>query len=56
MIEHPIKKFIEIMITSVAYVGSGNVLKVQNMLHECMSEEKFAETAILGLAFIASSE
>ena len=33
MVEHPIKKFIEIMLTSVAYVGSGNVLKVQNMMH-----------------------
>jgi len=33
MVDHPIKKFIEIMLTSVAYVGSGNVLKVQNMMH-----------------------
>ena len=32
-VDHPIKKFIEIMLTSVAYVGSGNVLKVQNMMH-----------------------
>ncbi len=38
MIEHPIKKFIEIMVTSVAYVGSGNVLKVQNMMQECLSD------------------
>lgn len=40
MIEHPIKKFMEVMITSTAYVGSGNVLKVQNMIHECVSEDK----------------
>jgi hypothetical protein len=42
MIDHPIKKFIEIMLTSIAYVGSGNVLKVQNMMHECVLEDKFA--------------
>jgi hypothetical protein len=44
------------MLTSIAYVGSGNVLKVQNMMHECVLEDKFAETAILGIALIASSE
>ena len=44
------------MITSVAYVGSGNVLKVQTMMHECLEEEKYCETAILGIALIASSE
>lgn len=56
MIEHPLKKFIEIIVTSVAYVGSGNVLIVQEMMHECLSEENFSETAILGLAIISSSE
>jgi 26S proteasome regulatory subunit N1 len=56
LIEHPIKKFIQIMVMAIAYVGSGNVLKVQDMLHECMSEEKNSEVAILGLALIASSE
>ena len=56
MIEHPIKKFIEVMVTSAAYVGSGNVLKVQNMVHECMNDDKYSEAAILGIALIASSE
>ena len=55
LIDHPIKKFIEIMMVSLAYIGSGNVLKVQDMMHECMSEEKNSETAILGLALVASS-
>ena len=41
---------------STAYVGSGNVLKVQNLMHECLSEDKYSETAILGLALLASSE
>lgn len=56
LIEHPIKTFIQIMITSVAYVGSGNVLKVQDMMHQCMSDDKNSEAAIFGLALIASSE
>ena len=56
MIEHPIKKYIHIMVVSLAYVGSGNVLKVQDMIHECMSEEKHSEAAIFGMALIASSE
>lgn len=44
------------MVVSLAFVGSGNVLKVQDMMHECMSDEKNSECALLGLAFIASSE
>lgn len=56
MIEHPIKKFIEIMIIAVAYIGSGNVLQVQKMVHECLSDDKNSEAAILGLSLIASSE
>ena len=40
LITHPIKKFIEIMVESIAYVGSGDVLKVQNMVHACMSEDQ----------------
>lgn len=38
MVEHPIKKFVEIMVISCAYVGTGNVLKVQELMHECLSE------------------
>lgn len=56
LVEHPIRKFIEIMIVSSAYAGTGNVLKVQDLMHECLSEEKFSETAILGLALLGSSE
>lgn len=44
------------MVLGVAYIGSGNVLQVQKMVHECLSEEKNSEAAILGLALIASSE
>ena len=38
IIHHPIKKFIEVMIISSAYAGTGNVLKVQDLMHECLSE------------------
>lgn len=44
------------MVISSAYAGTGNVLKVQNLMHECLSEDKYSETAILGLALLASSE
>lgn len=40
LIEHPIRKFIETMVISSAYAGTGNVLKVQNLIHECLSEDK----------------
>lgn len=52
----PTKKYLSIIVESLAYIGSGNVLKVQDMVHECMSDEKDSEVAILGLALIASSE
>ncbi len=28
------------MIIATAYIGSGNVLQVQKMVHECLSDEK----------------
>lgn len=61
MMSHPIKKYIELCIESCAYVGSGNVLKVQKMLHACSEhlEEKDAAhqaVAVLGIGLIASSE
>jgi len=41
-ISHPIGKYIEVCIEGCAYVGSGNVLKVQQMFHHCVTllEEK----------------
>lgn len=54
-IEHPIKKYFEIIVESMAYTGSGNVLKVQKMANEFASEAKHSELGILGLAFISSS-
>ena len=43
-ITHPIGKYIEVCIEGCAYVGSGNVLKVQQMFHHCVvPEEKKTE-------------
>ena len=43
-ITHPIGKYIEVCIEGCAYVGSGNVLKVQQMFHHCVTiEEKKPE-------------
>jgi 26S proteasome regulatory subunit N1 len=61
LVTHPIGKYIEVCVETCAYVGSGNVLKVQKMLHHCIDhlEEKdsaFQALAVLGIALIASSE
>jgi len=43
-ITHPIGKYIEVCIEGCAYVGTGNVLKVQQMFHHCVVvEEKKTE-------------
>lgn len=55
-INHPVKKWIEIMTESIAYIGSGNVLKVQKMSNEFSSGNRFSDVALLGYALIASSE
>jgi len=56
-----IEQYIELVVESCAYVGSGNVLKVQKMLHACSEhlEEKDSAhqaVAVLGIGLIASSE
>jgi 26S proteasome regulatory subunit N1 len=58
---HPIKSYIELCVESCAYIGSGNVLKVQKMLHACSDhlEEKDAAhqaVAVIGIGLIAASE
>jgi len=61
IMSHPIKHYIELCVESCAYVGSGNVLKVQKMLHACSEhlDEKDAAhqaIAVLGIGLIAASE
>lgn len=63
VIDHPIKRYIEILVEGCAYASTGNVLKIQEMLHIISDEVKVAEddknknhfqsVAVLSLALIA---
>jgi 26S proteasome regulatory subunit N1 len=59
-IEHKISKYAVLMLETAAYAGSGNVLKVQEMLHQCA--EHLAEdaehqmAAVLGIGLITMGE
>lgn len=56
MIEHPIHKYYQIIVESIAYIGSGNVLKVQKMANEFATGAKYSDVALLGVALISTSE
>ncbi len=45
MIEHPISKYTQVLVESCAYVGTGNVLKIQKMLHHCVEKIEKPKTA-----------
>jgi 26S proteasome regulatory subunit N1 len=62
-IEHPIMKYAKVAILSAAFIGSGNVLKVQSFLKITSahlkeeSKDSFEQAAaVLGIAFLAASE
>ena len=61
-IDHPLARYAEVCVQAAAYVGSGNVLKIQEFLEKCQPHEtEPAKTlpqqmAVLGIAFIAISE
>nr|CAG8486222.1 2988_t:CDS:10 [Entrophospora candida] len=62
-IEHPISKQVEVLVEICSYAGTGNVLKVQNMMHICddhLDKEKDEDLhqafAVLGVALIAMGE
>ena len=38
MIEHPIGKYTSVLVEACAYVGTGNVLKIQKMLQYCIEK------------------
>jgi len=38
MIDHPIGKYTSVLIEACAYVGTGNVLKIQKMLSYCVEK------------------
>ncbi|KAI7885318.1 26S proteasome regulatory complex, non-ATPase subcomplex, Rpn1 subunit [Lichtheimia hyalospora FSU 10163] len=63
VIEHPLGKQAEVLVEALAYAGTGNVLKIQNMLHLCndhldksKEDDTFQAFAVLGIALIAMGE
>ena len=59
-VEHRTGKFAAVVLESVAYAGSGNVLKVQEMFHLCaehlQENAEHQSAAVLGLALITLGE
>lgn len=59
-IEHKSAKPALVMLETVAYAGSGNVLKVQEMLHHCVEhlteDAEHQMMAVLGIGLITMSE
>ncbi|CAG8592604.1 12843_t:CDS:10 [Funneliformis mosseae] len=62
-IEHPIGKQVGVLVEICSYAGTGNVLKIQKMLHACndhLDKEKEDDLhqafAVLGVALIAMGE
>ncbi|KAJ3151446.1 proteasome regulatory particle base subunit, partial [Irineochytrium annulatum] len=62
-IEHPLGKLVGVIVEICAYIGTGNVLKVQSMLHLCndhldpeKDDDKFQAFAVIGIALIAMGE
>lgn len=59
-IDHKISKFAVVMLETCAYAGSGNVLKVQEMLHQCAEhlteDAEHQMVAVLGIGLITMGE
>lgn len=59
-IEHKRSKYAEIALETCAYAGSGNVLKVQNMLRRCTEhlteDAEHQAVSVLGIALITAGE
>jgi len=60
-IEHPIARFCEIILEGCAYIGSGNVLKIQEFLNKCIKHEKDTDSmpqaaSVICIALLAISE
>jgi len=59
VVEHKISKFANIVIKGCAYTNSGNVLEVQQMLHECaehLEDAPHQAAAVLGISLICLLE
>jgi len=59
-VEHKISKYAAIVLETFAYAGSGNVLKVQEMLHQCsehLTEDADHQmAAVIGIGLITMGE
>jgi 26S proteasome regulatory subunit N1 len=62
-IEHPIGKQTQVLVDVCSFAGTGNVLKVQSMLHYCndhLDPEKEDDLhqglAVIGIALVSMSE
>merc|ERR1712232_1222836 len=59
-IDHKISKYAVIMLDTCAYAGSGNVLKVQEMLHQCAEhlteDAEHQAAAVIGIGLITMGE
>mmetsp|Transcript_19322 Transcript_19322/g.29776 ORF Transcript_19322/g.29776 Transcript_19322/m.29776 type:complete len:931 (-) Transcript_19322:146-2938(-) len=59
-VDHKISKYAVIMLESCAYAGSGNVLKVQEMLHQCTEhlteDAEHQMAAVIGIGLITLGE
>ncbi len=62
VIEHQISKQAQVFVSACAYAATGNVLKVQEMLHHCNEhlgegvDDLHQAFAVVGIALIASGE
>ncbi|PKI82848.1 proteasome regulatory particle base subunit [Malassezia vespertilionis] len=64
-IEHPISKEVQLLVDACSYAGTGNVLKIQTLLHHCaehVTEEEesvsdlYQAVSVLGIALVAMGE
>jgi len=59
-IEHKISKYAVLLLETCAYAGSGNVLKVQEMMHQCaehlMEDAEHQMAAVIGIGLITMGE
>eukprot|EP00586_Coscinodiscus_wailesii_P022046 CAMPEP_0172498022 /NCGR_PEP_ID=MMETSP1066-20121228/108304_1 /TAXON_ID=671091 /ORGANISM="Coscinodiscus wailesii, Strain CCMP2513" /LENGTH=926 /DNA_ID=CAMNT_0013271121 /DNA_START=128 /DNA_END=2908 /DNA_ORIENTATION=+ len=59
-VEHKISKYAAIVLETFAYAGSGNVLKVQEMLHQCAEhlteDAEHQAAAVIGIGLITLGE
>ncbi|KAJ3067172.1 proteasome regulatory particle base subunit [Podochytrium sp. JEL0797] len=63
VIENPLAKLVGVIVDVCSYVGTGNVLKIQSMLHLCndhldkeKEDDSFQAFAVIGIALIAMGE